>query len=367
MSAHERPPTLPALTSLRFFAALWVVLFHLALPALQLLPVVGRRVVQEGWLGVPFFFVLSGFILVHVYGPAVRGAGLDRRAFWWARLARVYPMYLGALAIAFPLFLMTDRQPPALGIAETVATPLLLQSWLPSLSVAWNHPAWSLSTEAFFYAVFPVAAVLLVRAAAKVRPLWLALGSLAAGLAIQALLADLPTDTVLLRNLTQVFPPWWLPFFLYGAALGLVRHEMQQAGRRVAPAWGLAVLAVAVACLAAQPSPLPRTAAIVVAEGAFGLAILGLSWPGAGTGWLAWRPLVELGEASYALYLIHIPLAAWGSLLLGRSLSQPAARTPLEFLALCAALVGASLALHRWFERPARRWLLRLRGGTAHR
>ncbi len=79
-------PEIPALTSLRFFAALWVVLFHIREFGLWrggITPY--RAVVQLGYLGVSFFFVLSGFILVYVYA----GREVPKRLFWQARFARV--------------------------------------------------------------------------------------------------------------------------------------------------------------------------------------------------------------------------------------------------------------------------------------
>src|SRR3569832_1585964 len=84
---------LKPLTSMRFFAAMWVVLYHYwpnldpHTPAL----------VSKGYLGVELFFVLSGFILCHVY---LQGAGEGRfkyGSFLWARLARVYPLHLATL------------------------------------------------------------------------------------------------------------------------------------------------------------------------------------------------------------------------------------------------------------------------------
>src|SRR4051812_30572917 len=76
---------LPVLTSLRFPAALWVVLFHFGY-----LPI--------GWLAVTFFFILSGFILTYVY---LEGDGLAKsdEAFWKARLARIAPAFYLALLL----------------------------------------------------------------------------------------------------------------------------------------------------------------------------------------------------------------------------------------------------------------------------
>ena len=86
---HIRP-----LTSLRFFAAFWVVLFHYW-PALS--AAAAPMVVGKGYLGVELFFILSGFILCHVYRTEVEEGRFAYGGFLWARLARVYPLHLATL------------------------------------------------------------------------------------------------------------------------------------------------------------------------------------------------------------------------------------------------------------------------------
>ncbi|NOK14937.1 acyltransferase family protein, partial [Corallococcus exercitus] len=166
-------PSLPALTGLRFFAALHVVAFHVT-------PREGR----PGWLGalldngpasVTLFFILSGFVLAQAYLGSASPGPVSRRAFWVARLARIYPVYLLGLVLeAPPFFLAVLRQEngwtlPALqrllGVGAAVTS--LTQAWIPPAACAWNCPGWSLSAEAFFYLLFPVLAGPLVRLGAK--------------------------------------------------------------------------------------------------------------------------------------------------------------------------------------------------------
>ena len=82
------------LTSLRFFAAMWVVAFHYWPNLSPVLP----PLVAKGYLGVELFFVLSGFILCHVYLDSVADGGFRYGSFLWARLARIYPLHLATLA-----------------------------------------------------------------------------------------------------------------------------------------------------------------------------------------------------------------------------------------------------------------------------
>jgi len=115
-----------------------------------------------GWLGVTFFFVLSGFILTYTYGAAVEP--LDRRQFWIARFARVYPLYIFAMLFAVPQLVHDVRHAsPSMGPIDAhrlagvvISSVAMVQAWFGRFVCVWNCPSWSLSDEAFFYAVFPL-------------------------------------------------------------------------------------------------------------------------------------------------------------------------------------------------------------------
>ena len=96
MAASPYPQDLKPLTSLRFIAAFWVLLYHfkdhLGLD-------LGRfGLVAHGYLGVDLFFTLSGFILAHVYLTGLEAGEFGYGGFLKNRIARVYPMHLAALA-----------------------------------------------------------------------------------------------------------------------------------------------------------------------------------------------------------------------------------------------------------------------------
>ena len=163
MSASGDRGRLPALTSVRFLAAMHVAMFHMF--SMHLLEGRGwyRSLASVGYVGVSLFFVLSGFILVYTYA----GREMNARKFWRARFARVYPAYAVSLLLTAPMFfyvclVMKGGNIPFFAwFTQHVAlcaalVPLLLQSWVPNAALAWNTPAWSLSVEASFYAVFPL-------------------------------------------------------------------------------------------------------------------------------------------------------------------------------------------------------------------
>ncbi len=161
----------PALTGLRFFLALWVILHHLTGPGQKLeatallLPHGMFTLIRGGYQAVTTFFVLSGFVLTRSYAATLWNRRNTLR-YALGRAARVYPVYLLSLLVVAP-FIVADHTP---GKALYVAAHLfLVQAWLGAIPVNWNTPAWSLSCEMFFYAVFPLAARFVWRANWRAR------------------------------------------------------------------------------------------------------------------------------------------------------------------------------------------------------
>lgn len=143
--------SLAQLTSLRFFAALHVLAFH----SVQLTeaPALVTNFVNNGYLSVSFFFILSGFILTHSYVDKMSDRH-DFRRFAIARFARTYPVYLLALVVALPQITQPFDNP-----LMALATLGLIQAWCPPTSMNgffWNSPGWTLSVEFFFYLAFPL-------------------------------------------------------------------------------------------------------------------------------------------------------------------------------------------------------------------
>src|SRR5437762_8695399 len=136
-------PKLPALTTLRFFAALHVVLFHMhVIGILSGGPWWYQNFASIGYIGVNLFFVLSGFILVYTYASPA----LNVRRFWQARFARIYPAYIVSLLASAPFFFFAVRtlNLPFFAwskqhlVTACVLTVSLLQSWVPSAALTWN-------------------------------------------------------------------------------------------------------------------------------------------------------------------------------------------------------------------------------------
>ncbi len=348
------------LTSLRFLAALWVLLHH-ALP--QGGPgSLSAALGGSGWLGVSLFFVLSGFLLTVRYAPDGRLRG-TRRDFWLERVARLAPTYALALLFALPLFLRDARvQDLDAGRVASIAASVLTvqQAWRPELACQWDCPAWSLSVEAWFYLGFPVAIALLGAwlMRSRLRGSALLLLGLGASAAMFPWLEGRGVGWALPVYSLSPLARW--PEFLAGIGLAGLLREWRP--RTAVP--GALLFGTGIAWLSASVAWHERIAAS-------GMHLLPISLPGfvllvagcwalrghAAAG-LDSAALVLLGEASYALYLFHAPLHGYLLAIANRVIGRGYDHSWHLFAAYLATAVGLSILLHKRFELP---WRARLR------
>ncbi len=147
-SARVEKPRIDSLTSLRFFAAAMIVLYHCSGHF-----GISTRLASIGLgQGVPFFFVLSGFILTYVY-PELKGAAATTK-FLVARFARIWPAHLASL-LAWMIFV---AGPDQLQFLPLLANALMVHAWIPlkPFVMSGNIVSWSISTEFGFYFFFPI-------------------------------------------------------------------------------------------------------------------------------------------------------------------------------------------------------------------
>ncbi len=366
-ASHEKPP-LPALTSLRFFAALHVVAFHLTIRVHALRPEApwAQSFIAHGPTSVSLFFVLSGFILTYNYFDE-EPRPLDRRRFWLARFARVYPLYALSLLLLLPAHAVVFTFGPT-SVVESLSCVLLLQAWTPWTALRWNYAAWSLSVEAAFYAVFPAIGLRIARIPPRRMPLVMAgawLTSVVLALGSEALARatgyeDRSAGLKLLLEVPKMNPLFRLPELVFGIALARWITHRWRAGAAPIPILAgaaAAVVAVVVLSFASHfPDVLVHNALLVPA---FGLLIASLADASLrGRAPLSSAVARRLGEASYALYVLHVPVLYWFMVLgFGGDARGVRLRHGAAFLAL---VIGISLAAFTWIEEPLRRRLRRL-------
>lgn len=357
-----------ALTSLRFFAAFWVMLFH-TVPRADALSPEAARVIDLGYSAVTLFFVLSGFILAKVY-RALRGRrGIAR--FLAARFARVYPMYLLSLFIDMPRLLIFRIAKFGLGMAilatgaTFVGQAALLQAWVTSFG-ALNFPSWSISTEAFFYLAFPFALPIVERVVrSRDRFLLMAFFFVLSLMLALTLGHDVGWrgDSDFWRN-----PLLRLPEFLIGMLLApsIDVGSSPQSARPRMMTGVMAVAAIAGFTLILATAPLlgrGRLIEVLMTPVFMATIVIMASTENGLLKLVSGRMLVLLGEASYALYLLHAPVAA----LFGMAGITFARWYAPGYIAYVVVTVAASVVIHLIFEHPARRWLMKRWDRAANR
>lgn len=219
--------SLDALTGLRFVAAFAVFVHH-----------VGSRfgATSISWpLGaqaVSFFFVLSGFILTYVYHDRLSASSIKK--FYFTRCVRIWPLHFACLFISIALLGLDYwlRNPDFLG--QLLATLFLVQSWIPNdqWAFAINGVSWSISTEMFFYLLFPL---FLIGGAEKFWRKYLGVLCLTA-LAVPAMTwisHSSAFPNVNFARMAHTNPIFRLPEFCTGMAMGFVYLQRRNLGSRV--------------------------------------------------------------------------------------------------------------------------------------
>lgn len=350
---------LDSLTGLRWWAAFAVFLYHMRIFAP--IPLTGE-IVGYGDFGVAFFFILSGFVLTW----SAR-SGTRRKTFWWRRFARIYPAHLAALLLAIPVFYSFTPAPDEwwvkpVSVGVLLLSFVLLQGWWtdPAVLFSGNPAAWTLTCEAFFYALHPF----LHRAFSTVR----ARGALILTICVFAIALAYRVAIVLSPEAWYALLP--LPIVrLSEFVIGIgIAHAMLSGWRPKLPpvVWYLVGGAMLAWLIASQrfgfTDPLSTwfratdnewimllfaitIAAVAVRDLRGHSSLLRAAW------------LVKLGEWSFCFYLLHATimyafLAAFGA--------QPASWMNIAWHAavFSLALIG-SWALHSFLERPVERRMRR--------
>jgi peptidoglycan/LPS O-acetylase OafA/YrhL len=301
------------------------------------------------------FFAISGFVLTLRY----RQTEWNRTAllrYGIARFARIYPLYILSLLILAPIIAGSVERgevgSPA-QLKELVAKYLLLLQGWERLPVDWNTPAWSLSCEVFFYAMFPVMAVLL---RGRLRPTAVA-GTLLFSLAF-------PLAYRLLE-----LPLAWKPLvyfgdFLIGIGIAGVYELSRREGARHSFGVGRLVTFTACLCVVALISFAKQTPFLVydtLLRIANGMLVFGLASLHMGQVRRMWYSAAVVGgKASYAMYVLHIPLLWWYK----RSAPYQALSPVTAGLVYLALVILLSVFIARWYEGPANVLVRRMLGSA---
>ena len=345
------PVDIRPLTSLRFFAALVVVFHHLG----YFMPPAAHEVtdfLQKGYLGVDFFFILSGFILVHVYSEKLQAGHCTARSFYVRRFARIYPLHLLTLLLMVPLFYtqlgfgFVGDSPDSFPVRTFLDHLLMIHAWGMESTLRLNAPSWSISAEWFAYLFFPI----FMAVFSKFKPGWLLVCLCTIFSAAWLLSYSVAPE----RPLTMLSVDFGIFRVIPEFAIGMVLYQFFGKRAPLKHASGFLLLCtVTVIALMHWGAPdlmiVFCFAAIIVL--AADMSRVGKKMSG--------RLFVWLGEISYAVYMTHyivMTVILWGA---WKVMAQAEFLSiyPLLALAVIVVTIGFSAALYHGLEKPARRWI----------
>ncbi len=345
------------LDTYRYIAAMGVVAFHLEINVQPFLSH-PTTIFEKMHLFVDFFFVLSGFVLMHTYGARLHSFA-DMRSFLRKRLARVYPLHalmtLAFMAISVLILLLNlkiDRT-TTFDLSLAPANLLLLHAWGLSPHLGLNYPSWSISAEFFVYLMFPVFLLALVRFGP-----WATL-AMAVGFAI---LMGGWRDLEGMRSWTAATYDFGnlraVPSFMAGMALRVLLGE----GRGFKVPWWLAHGAAA-GLVGLMLLKVPSLIIIMLIPGVIYLiAAAEIHRP---ISHLAGPLAQKFGEASYGTYLLHALLIVIMVAIFKRMTTVDSLDLALGAVIVTVLATGLAMLSFRYFENPLRLYLGRNPSGRA--
>jgi peptidoglycan/LPS O-acetylase OafA/YrhL len=353
-NTSRSPAFITPLNALRFFAAVAIVVFHFgrwsfpfSIPILQPYALISNT-------GITLFFVLSGFIMVYVYGEKLRTLHFSSSlAFYRARIARIVPIYFIALLLMIWSLINAGE---SISPHSLLLQGLFLQAWIPNEALKLNFPGWTLSVEMMFYAIFPFLFLAFhrigrLRSAIITSLLWLIGNAVTIFFVITYVNDPMFADAFL-----KFFPPLHLSSFLIGMLAGMWYRK----SKKKISLW---LVLTSLAFLLVFPFVVPRELFSTSHNGLFApmFAILILAiaqTKGRLSRYLSTRPMVVGGDISYGIYILQAPVYAWVYYVynaLGISVAlDEEGRFFLYLILLCVAAWISHVTIERWAKRLIR-------------
>jgi peptidoglycan/LPS O-acetylase OafA/YrhL len=345
------------LTFTRFWALLLVLIYHGAggiyLTYINKFPL--TPILYSAPTSVSYLYVLSGFVMSLVYyRPAQKFAFVN---YWKARIVRIYPLYIISFALVCFYYLgaLTQIKPQ-----KILVNIFVLQAWWPPYAQSFNYASWSMTVEFFFYAVFPFFVLWAYRQSVR-KILWT---SIIFWIVTQAINFALWIGYFPAQELFIVYNPiFHLSSFTLGIAGGawfMQEVPHQKIDQRV----NFSILFCSLALIAGYtilsavypqlPHNLQPMTGLLAPFFIVFITTLALDQT-----WLSkilsHRWLVALGETSFALYILHVPVIwLYERALQSSGLSNPDHIKDVTYLPL---MIAVGLIANYYIDPPIRNWM----------
>jgi peptidoglycan/LPS O-acetylase OafA/YrhL len=367
---------LSSLTALRGIAALLVAVFHFEMAIARFVPAAQTMFFEKCYLMVDLFFIMSGFIMIHVYSNHFKNniQAKSLKNFLVARFARIYPLHLFSLLLLVVIvrWITNWGDPPIIfeQPADILPNIFLLQSFGFTKIYSWNIPSWSISAEWAAYILFPVIA-LSINKKKTVSVILLLILVVAAYYSIMYLLPrknPLNPSIPVPHNLNTTFDYGYIRG-IAGFTAGILVYLVYEL-RAVRKAFSSDIVSLLIILAITLAMHFSLNDGITV----FLFAILVLSFT-ANNGWIANfcnRKIPQfLGNISYSVYLMQIFLQEPFShnIYLSGITGLGRGKQNIDFssgILYCTGylilLILISYITYQWVERPSRRFINRIWG-----
>lgn len=343
MQSERIPQDLKTLTSVRFIAALMIVIYHYFAVFGDS---EGFEFYKKFYLGVDFFFVLSGFILMHVYYNSVIACNMNIRNFYIKRLAKIYPIHFLFTALFLGLVILGGKVEES-DINSFLSHVFLMHSWGVEKELNYNSQSWSISAEWFAYLLFPSLANMFLKFKSRTYSKVFLIGAIILFMAVwwtSAALAEKPvTEWTYHFSILRV-----LPEFILGMALYNFYKYYKICPVPVLVLAGSIIFSSIFLIFKAHDCLTVLCFSLII----YALASLELNSDSTLKQALSHRIFIWLGEASYCLYMAHFLVLLSFVPFLDESLKEhwfyPAL---LVYIGLSVLLSGL---LYSYIEVPAR-------------
>ncbi|MBS1607337.1 MAG: acyltransferase [Bacteroidetes bacterium] len=336
------------ITFSRFIAAISIVIFHFGREVSPFNNEGISFIFRKAGVGVGYFFILSGFVMIIAYS---KKPGVNAIEYFKNRVARIYPAYFLAICLLFGHLLFKKETVDTTGLIFNL---LVIQSWIPSQALSFNYPGWSLAVEFFFYAIFPFLLNFIYSKKEKYRAIAIIIILFWMLCQVSFYFIESPdlhtSDSLQKHNFFYYFPFMHLNEFLVGNLAGLffIRNYDRLTGR-----YDLAIAGVVI-CIILFLRILPMS--LNVHNGLLALffvpfIVLLSSNTGRLTKIFNRKLFVFLGEISYGLYILQIPVFRWMYSLLHFLHIE---NDILKFYISCIALIFLSALSYKFVETPLR-------------